>query len=122
MEKEFEEYWNNHQRHLILNAPEKLRAELLEAGRLDSPVDWLCFILPLGAGILIQPVIHLQSEILSWGIVLVVVVVLFVLMQLIRPHISKKKTEAEVLNNIKQYYYQRYKKIGNLDMLEPWRD
>lgn len=122
MEKEFEEYWNNHQRHLILNAPEKMRSELLEAGRLDSPIDWLCFVLPIGAGILVQPLIKLKSEILSWGIVLVVVVLLFALMQMIKPHISKKKTEAEVIDAIKQYYYQRYKKIGSLDKLEPWRD
>lgn len=27
MDKEFEDYWNLHQRHLILSAPEKLRSE-----------------------------------------------------------------------------------------------
>lgn len=35
MDKEFEDYWNLHQRHLILSAPEKLRSEYMEAGRLD---------------------------------------------------------------------------------------
>lgn len=39
MDKEFEDYWNLHQRHLILSAPEKLRSEYMEAGRLDSPAD-----------------------------------------------------------------------------------
>lgn len=61
-------------------------------------------------------------EILSWAIVLVVVVVLFVLMQMIKPYISKKKTEAEALEEIKNYYYERYKKTGKLDKLEPWND
>ena len=42
MDKEFEDYWNLHQRHLILSAPEKLRSEYMEAGRLDSPADWVC--------------------------------------------------------------------------------
>ena len=34
MDKEFEDYWNLHQRHLILSAPEKLRSEYMEAGRI----------------------------------------------------------------------------------------
>lgn len=121
MDKEFEDYWNLHQRHLILSAPEKLRSEYMEAGRLDSPADWVCFILPVGVGILLQPLLRFTSEILSWAIVLVVVV-LFVLMQMIKPYISKKKTEAEALEEIKNYYYERYKKTGKLDKLEPWND
>jgi len=122
MEKEFEDYWAAHQKHLILNAPEKMRAEFLESSRLDSPLDWLGFILPIGVGIVVQPLIHLRSEILSWGIVLVLVVILFVLVQMIKPHISKKRTEAEVIDSIKQYYYERYKKLGDINKLEPWRD
>lgn len=122
MEKEFEDYWALHQKHLILNAPEKLRAEYLESKKLDSPMDWLCFIIPIGVGILIQPMIKLESEILSWGIMLVVVVILFAFMQMIKPYISKKKTEAQVLDGIKQYYYQRYKKYGDFNKIEPWQD
>lgn len=122
MEKEFEDYWAAHQKHLILNAPEKMRAEFLESSRLDSPLDWLGFIFPIGVGIVVQPLIHLRSEILSWGIVLVLVVILFVLVQMIKPHISKKRTEAEVIDSIKQYYYERYKKLGDINKLEPWRD
>jgi len=122
MEKEFEDYWNMHQKHLVLNAPENLRTEYMEAGRLDSPVDWLCFIFPIGVGIILQPLLGFASEILSWGIVLMVVVVLFVLMQMIKPHLTKKKSETQVLKEIKKFYYERYKKTGSLDMLEPWQD
>ena len=122
MDKEFEDYWNLHQRHLILSAPGKLRSEYMEAGRLDSPADWICFILPVGVGMLLQPFLNFSSEILSWEIVLVAVVLLFVLMQMIKPYISKKKTEAEALEEIKKYYYERYKKTGKLDTLEPWNN
>lgn len=122
MEKEFEEYWALHQKHLILNAPEKLRAEYLESKKLDTPMDWLCFIIPIGVGILVQPMIKMGSEILSWGIMLVVVVVLFTLMQMIKPYVSKKKTEQQVLENIKNYYYERYKKYGDFTKIEPWQD
>ena len=46
MEKEFEDYWNKHQKRLILNAPKALRDEYFESTKLDSPIDWVCFILP----------------------------------------------------------------------------
>ena len=65
MDKEFEDYWNLHQRHLILSAPGKLRSEYMEAGRLDSPADWICFILPVGVGMLLQPFLNFSSEILA---------------------------------------------------------
>lgn len=122
MDKEFEDYWDTHQRHLILNAPESLRNAYLEASRLDSPIDWLGVIVPVGVGIVVQPFIKLQSEVLTWAIVFVLVVVLFVFMQMIKPYFSKKKTESQVIAEIKQYYYDRYKKIGDLNKLEPWRD
>lgn len=122
MEKEFEDYWTVHQKHLLLNAPEELRSQLVEAGRLDSPTDWFCFVIPVAVGVLIQPFIKLRSEILSWGIVLIVVVILFVLMQMVKPRFSKKKTEVEAIEEIKRYYYERYKKIGSLEQLEPWQD
>lgn len=122
MEKEFEDYWAVHQKHLLLNAPEELRSQLIEAGRLDSPTDWLCFVIPVAAGVLVQPFIKLRSEILSWGIVLIVVVILFVLMQMVKPRLSKKKTEVQAMEEIKRYYYERYKKLGSLEQLEPWQD
>ena len=43
MEKEFEDYWNKHQKRLILNAPKALRDEYFESTKLDSPIDWVCF-------------------------------------------------------------------------------
>lgn len=39
MEKEFEDYWNKHQKRLILNAPKALRDEYIESTKLDSPID-----------------------------------------------------------------------------------
>ena len=122
MEKEFEDYWSKHQRRLILNSPKNLRDEYLEASKLDTPMDWLGIIIPIGVGVVVQPFIRLKSEILSWGIVLVIVVVLFVLMQMLKPYVSKKKTEPQVLEEIKQYYYERYKIKGDLEKLEPWQD
>lgn len=119
METEFEEYWRVHQKRLILKAPKELRDEYMESTRLDSPVDWACFVVPIALGIVLQPQLHLQSEILSWGLVVVVVVVAFVLMQMLKPCLQKKKSTMEVLKSIKQYYYGRYKK-GGLGDVEPW--
>jgi hypothetical protein len=34
--------------------------------------------------------------------------------------LQKKKTTIQVIEQIKQYYYDRYKKYG-LDKMEPWK-
>ena len=121
MEKEFEDYWNAHRKRMLLNAPRELREEYLESTKLDSPMDWVCFVLPVAVGILVQPHIHFASEILSWIIVLLIVVVLFALLQMVKPMLQKKKTTIQqVIEQIKQYYYDRYKKYG-LDKMEPWK-
>lgn len=90
MEKEFEEYWSAHSKRMLLNAPGNLRQEYLESTKLDTPMDWVCYILPVAAGILIQPHVNLKSEVLSWAIILLIVVVLFVLLQMVKPFFRKR--------------------------------
>lgn len=120
MEKEFEDYWRQHQKRLIYNAPKELREEYMESTRLDSPVDWACFVIPIALGIILQPRLDFSSEILSWGLVVFIVVVVFVLLQMLKPYVQKKKSTVDVLKSIKQYYYEKYQKDG-LDKLEPWK-
>lgn len=110
MEKEFEDYWNKHQKRLILNAPKALRDEYFESTKLDSPIDWVCFILPVALGIGLQPILDIQSEILSWAVVLLIVVVCFAVMQLVKPMLQKKKSTIQVVKSIKAFYYEVYKK------------
>ena len=112
MEKEFEDYWNKHQKRLILNAPKALRDEYFESTKLDSPIDWVCFILPVALGIGLQPILDIQSEILSWAVVLLIVVVCFAVMQLVKPMLQKKKSTIQVVKSIKAFYYEVYKKNG----------
>ena len=119
VEKEFEDYWNKHQKRLILNAPKALRDEYIESTKLDSPIDWVCFILPVALGIGLQPILDIQSEILSWAVVLLIVVVCFAVMQLVKPMLQKKKSTIQVVKSIKAFYYEVYKKNG-LKKLEPW--
>ena len=95
MEKEFEDYWLKHQKRLILKSPKNLREEYLESTHLDTPMDWVCFVLPIAVGTILQPRLNFESEILSWGIVLLVVVVLFALLQMVKPYLQKKKTNQE---------------------------
>lgn len=121
MEKEFVDYWNTHQKHLILNAPEGLRKEYFDSSRLDSPIDWICFLFPIAVGIILQTYLKMESTILSMGITIVVVVVLYALMQMVKPHLSHKQSESEAVEKIMMYYYERYKKTRSLDKLEPWR-
>ncbi len=121
MNREFEAYWNQNQKRLILNAPKKLRDEYLDSTKMSSALDWLCFVIPIGAGISVQSLLPLQSEILSWVIAVVLVIVLFVFMQILKPVLQKKKSTIQVVERIKQYYYERYLKKG-LDHIEPWKD
>ena len=120
MEKEFENYWQIHQKRLVLQAPKELRDEYLASNRLDTPMDWICFILPIAVGVILQPMLNLSSEFLSWGVVLLVVVVCFVLLQLLKPHLQHKKTTIQALEAIKNYYYERYQKFG-LEKMETWQ-
>ena len=119
MEKEFEDYWLKHQKRLILKSPKNLREEYLESTHLDTPMDRVCFVLPIAVGIILQPRLNFESEILSWGVVLLVVVVLFALLQMVKPYLQKKKTTIQALDAIKNFYYERYKKYG-LDKIESW--
>ena len=61
----------------------------------------------------------IQSEILSWAVVLLIVVVCFAVMQLVKPMLQKKKSTIQVVKSIKAFYYEVYKKNG-LKKLEPW--
>ncbi len=77
MEKEFEDYWNKHQKRLILNAPKALRDEYIESTKLDSPmIGSVLSCLWLWA-LAFEPILDIQSEILSWAVVLLIVVVCF---------------------------------------------
>lgn len=120
MEKEFEDYWSRYQKQLIYNAPQQLREEYMESTRLASPIDWVCYVIPVAIGIILQPRLRFASEIVSWAIVVLVVVVVFALLQMLKPLVQKKKSTIQVVENIKQYYYAKYKKVG-LDKLEPWK-
>ena len=91
MEKEFEDYWLKHEKRLILKSPKNLREEYLESTRLDTPMDWVCFVLPIAVGVILQPRLNFESEILSWGVVLLVVVVLFALLQIGQALSAKEK-------------------------------
>lgn len=100
MEKEFEEYWSAHSKRMLLNAPGNLRQEYLESTKLDTPMDWVCYILPVAAGILIQPHVNLKSEVLSWAIILLIVVVLFVLLQMVKPFFRKRSQPFRQLSKL----------------------
>ncbi len=121
IEKTFNEYWERYQKQLILNAPSSLREEYLKSTQLDTPVDWFCFVLPIVVGVGLFPLLNFGSEMLSWLVVVLVVVVLFALMQMLKPYLSKKKTTAQVVDRIKAYYFEIYKKSGDIESLDDWR-
>lgn len=118
---EFEEYWLSHEKELILRAPKKLQDDMLEATKLTTVTDWAFFIFPICVGVLIQPFIRLKSEILSWLVSVVAIVIIFVALQILKPYVSKKKTSGEAKEAIKQFYWERYKKYG-IEKLAVWEE
>lgn len=120
MTKEFEDYFEHNRRRLLAKAPKELQDELLESTSFNTPIEWACIIVPLGVGIFMQPFLPFRSELLNWGVVCVVVVILFVVMQMIRPYFTKKKNALQAIEDIKKYYYERYEQTGDLAKIEPW--
>ena len=120
LRESFEKFWSQHQKQLILHAPEDLRNDYMRSTQMDTPADWVCFIIPVCVGIFTSSLLKIQSQILSWVVTIVVIVVLFAVMQIIKPHFSKKKSTADAIRLIKEYYFGIYKKTGDLSNLDTW--
>ena len=78
------------------------------------------FCIDLQRFMLIPTKFPLSREILSWLIMVVIVSVLFALMQMVKPYISKKKSTAQVVERIKEYYYSMYLQQGSLENFKAW--
>ena len=74
----------------------------------DSPIDWVCFILPVNW----PPAnFDIQSEILSWAVVLLIVVVCFAVMQLVETYVAEKKSTIQVVKSIKAFIMKYTRKM-----------
>ncbi len=60
-ETEFNQFWEQHHKQLILNAPKELRDEYVESTQLNSPLDWYALSCPWAS-------VSLFSLTSGWGV------------------------------------------------------
>ena len=108
MEKEFEDFWTAHSKQLIARAPKRLGMNTLG--------DWLLWIVPVGVVVCLMDYKFVASSLVNFLILLVICVVCVVVCQMVRPYVTGKRSVAEIDKEIKQYYYEQYRRDGKIEL------
>ena len=108
--KEFEKYWSENRDAIIKSAPCVLREERANNGKMNTAGDWLLFIVPMLAGIGFFNTKLITSEMVNFLVGLAIVVVCYVVVMLIRPYVTGKRSIADIDADIKAYAYTVYEK------------
>ena len=88
MEKELEHFWTAHRKQLIARAPKRWQEERTHSLGMNTLGDWLLWIVPVGV----------------------------VVCQMVRPYVTGKRSVAEIDKEIKQYYYEQYRRDGKIEL------
>lgn len=114
MEQEFENYRNLHHKQLIETAPSKLAEERKRSLGVNTAADWLLIAFPVIVMVVLMDYNFVNSPIINFVIVLFIGVITLVLGQMISPYVTGKRRITDIDNDIKQYYYNKYKHTGEL--------
>ena len=114
MEQEFKNYWNLHHKQLIETAPSKLAEERKRSLGVNTAADWLLIAFPVIVMVVLMDYNFVNSPIINFVIVLFIGVITLVLGQMISPYVTGKRRITDIDNDIKQYYYNKYKHTGEL--------
>ena len=90
MEKEFENYWKHHQSELIQRAPQALKEERENTGRMNTAGDWILFVVPIIAMVGFMNYGFFAQEMVNFLIALVIGIFFFFLSMLLKPYITGK--------------------------------
>ena len=112
MEKEFENYWKHHQSELIQRAPQALKEERKNTGRMNTAGDWILFVVPIIAMVGFMNYGFFAQEMVNFLVALVIGIVFFFLSMLLKPYITGKRNVVDIDTDIKQHFYQIYQKHG----------
>lgn len=112
MEKEFENYWKHHQQALIQRAPQALKKERENTGKMNTAGDWLLFVIPIIAMVCFMNYGLFAKEMVNFLVALVVGVIFFFLSMLLKPYVTGKRNVVDIDEDIKQHFYQIYQKQG----------
>jgi hypothetical protein len=119
MEKEFEDYWKLHSKQLTKVAPERLRNELDDFGKMNTAGDWLLFIMPIIVFCLFYNLQIIASNTLNILVSIVLAALTYVLTVMAKPYVTRKRDINDILADIKEHFHQVYlnKGIGGLNDL-----
>lgn len=112
MEKEFENYWEHHQQALIQQAPQALKEERENTGKMNTAGDWFLFVIPIIAMVGFMNYGFFAKEMINLVVALVIGIVFFFLSMLLKPYVTGKRSVVDIDEDIKQYFYQIYQKQG----------
>ncbi|HAG33411.1 hypothetical protein CIK94_00740 [Prevotella sp. P4-51] len=116
MEKEFEDFWTAHSKQLIARAPKRWQEERTHSLGMNTLGDWLLWIVPVGVVVCLMDYKFVASSLVNFLILLVICVVCVVVCQMVRPYVTGKRSVAEIDKEIKQYYYEQYRRDGKIEL------
>lgn len=117
MEKEFDEFWTAHRQQLIAAAPRRLAEERAHSLGMNTMGDWLLWIVPVGITVTLMDYQLVESRLLNMLVLLVICVACVVLCLIVKPYVTGKRSVVDIDEEIKQYYYDRYKRGEPLESL-----
>lgn len=112
MEKEFEDYWRDHKDTLILHAPKALLQERQRNTKMNTPGDWLLFILPIIVMLGFFDSHFIENNVVNGIVTVVLGIIAFAVSELLKPYVTKKRSLEEIDEDIKQYFYAVYQEKG----------
>ena len=115
MEQKFEEYWQRHNQQLLTRAPRHLAEERAKSVKMNTAGDWLLLLFPVVVIFWLQELHLVASELLNLLLSLVVGVVMLVLCQMAKPYVTGKRSVADIDADIKQHFYEEYRRTGKLE-------
>ena len=105
---DFEAYWRANKGRLLLDAPQQLKTERTDSGKLNTPGDWLLAPLPIVAMILFMRMGWIASELLNLVGAIAVGVVLYVLGEMAKPYVTGKRSVADIDRDIQEYFRREW--------------
>ena len=112
MEKDFENYWKQHRLELIKHAPQTLREERENSGKMNTAGDWILFALPIIAIFGFMDHGFFAKEMVNYVVSLGIGLVVFFFAIMIKPYVTGKRNVVDIDNDIMLHYYHIYQDKG----------
>ncbi|MGI6223412.1 MAG: hypothetical protein ACOYJG_07365 [Prevotella sp.] len=108
-EKEFEEQWSSKPfKDWMAVAPLRFQEEMKRSKGMNTAGDWLALV-PIALVVVYMDRIPVSNELLRFLIAAVIIIAWFVVWELIKPYITNKRSESEIRDDVKEFFYKEWK-------------